>query len=56
MIWAALACLALAAKVAYDIHVIQRRERRGPIHEADVRAAARPMGHVDIVGGGYRVR
>lgn len=56
MIWALLAIYVFVALVWLDVRRIEKRAALGPIHEADVRAAARPNGHVEVVGGGFRVR
>lgn len=55
MIWALVVLATLIVLVSLDVRRIQRRARGGPLHEADVRLASRPAGHVDIVGGGFRV-
>lgn len=55
MIWAFVAIYVAVFLVWLDVRRIQRREAAGPLHKADIIASSRPNGHVDIVGGGYRV-
>lgn len=56
MIWALIVIYAAALLVWLDTRRIERKASKGPLHNADIIAAGKPRGHVDIVGGGYRVR